>query len=376
VSVEGIVAVKMPKWGMAMEEGTLVTWRVSEGDRVKAGDVIAEVESTKVTGEIEAQQPGIVCRRVVSEGDVIAVGGLMAVISNRDIAAEVIDAFVAENAEDVQRKEVRTEGTPQSMTIDGRKIAYFSSGTGGIPAILVHGFGGGKDSWALTETELASQRPVIMLDLPGHGASDKDVGPGDIDMMGNLLSAFVSNLGIERAHFIGHSLGGAIALAFADIRPDKVASLNLIASAGLGEEINGDYVSGFASASRRRELKTLATELFADSSFVTNALLEELVRYKSTDGVSKALSQIVNQCFPDGKQAAALQKRAIARRVPSQTLWGSEDRIIPAAHAEGMDNVTIISGAGHMVHVEQPKTVNFRLAHFMAEIDNSSGSGQ
>ena len=371
-----IAAVRMPKWGMAMEEGTLITWLVNEGDRVEPGDVIAEVESTKVTGEIEAQMAGIVRRRVASEGDIISVGSLMAVISNDGVPGEAIDAFVADNLENFQRKEVSADGAVHTLAIDGRDIAYLSCGTDGIPAVLVHGFGGSKDTWALTEAELASQRHVITLDLPGHGMSAKDVGAGDIDLMRNALSALVSHLRIERAHFVGHSLGGAIVLAYAEVEPEKVASISLIASAGLGEDVNGAYVAAFAAANRRRELKPLVTELFADSSFVTNALLEDLVRYKSMDGVSQALKQISSMCFPGGIQSPCLQRRAVAKRIPSQTLWGSNDRIIPAAHAQGMDNVTIVSGAGHMLPIEQPKIVNFRLAHFMSEIDIGQGQGQ
>jgi len=363
----------MPKWGMAMEEGTLVTWLVKEGDRISSGDVLAEVESTKVTGEIEAQGTGILRRCVASEGDIIAVGSLMAVISDDGVPGEKIDAFIASNLDRFERKVEGGDGVVSTLTIDGCDIAYFSSGEGGIPAVLVHGFGGSKDTWALVETELSSQRRVITLDLPGHGTSGKDVGAGDIEHMRNVLSAIVSQLGIERAHFVGHSLGGAIVLAFAEAAPEVVASLSLIASAGLGEEVNGAYVDGFAAASRRRDLKPLLTQLFTDPSYVTNALLEDLVRYKSKDGVTRALKQISSMCFPAGKQSQRLYRRAVAKQIPSQTLWGSDDRIIPVAHAEGMDNVTIVSGAGHMPTIEQPRVVNFRLAHFMSEFDAHPG---
>ena len=59
-------------------------------------------------------------------------------------------------------------------------------------------------------------------------------------------------MGIERAHLVGHSLGGAVALELALAHPDRVASATLVCPAGLGPEISMDYIDGFIAANRRR----------------------------------------------------------------------------------------------------------------------------
>jgi pyruvate/2-oxoglutarate dehydrogenase complex dihydrolipoamide acyltransferase (E2) component len=59
----------LPKWGLTMEEGTLVAWRKKEGEQVEAGEVIAEVETEKITNELEAPVSGVISRILVAEGE-------------------------------------------------------------------------------------------------------------------------------------------------------------------------------------------------------------------------------------------------------------------------------------------------------------------
>lgn len=71
----------LPKWGLTMEEGTLVAWRVSEGDSVEEGQVIAEVETEKVTNELEAPASGVVSKILVEEDtEEIPVGTVLCLI--------------------------------------------------------------------------------------------------------------------------------------------------------------------------------------------------------------------------------------------------------------------------------------------------------
>jgi len=71
----------LPKWGLTMEEGTLVTWHVSEGDSVEEGQVIAEVETEKVTNELEAPASGVVSKILVEEDtEEIPVGTVLCLI--------------------------------------------------------------------------------------------------------------------------------------------------------------------------------------------------------------------------------------------------------------------------------------------------------
>lgn len=72
--------VRMPKWGLTMEEGAIVEWRVSVGDHVRKGDVLALVESEKVEVELPSPADGIVAELLVPAGTEVPVGGEVAVL--------------------------------------------------------------------------------------------------------------------------------------------------------------------------------------------------------------------------------------------------------------------------------------------------------
>ena len=120
---------------------------------------------------------------------------------------------------------------------------------------MIHGFGGDLSNWLFNHEELAQERTVYALDLPGHGGSSKQVGSGTSRRVYDLIGAVHGFVGLAKAHLVGHSMGGAVALEFALTHPDASPSLVLIASAGLGTEIDGEYINGFIAASRRKDLK-------------------------------------------------------------------------------------------------------------------------
>ena len=73
----------------------------------------------------------------------------------------------------------------------------------------MHGFGGDRGSWLFVQQPLAGNHGVYTLDLPGHGASDKEVGEGSVGMLADAVVGVLDAIGVERAHLVGHSMGGA-----------------------------------------------------------------------------------------------------------------------------------------------------------------------
>ena len=80
----------LPKWGLTMEDGTVVAWYVDEGDHVVEGEVIAEVETEKVENELEAPCAGVVARILVDEDETVDVGTVLAVIAGNEAEAAAV----------------------------------------------------------------------------------------------------------------------------------------------------------------------------------------------------------------------------------------------------------------------------------------------
>jgi pyruvate dehydrogenase E2 component (dihydrolipoamide acetyltransferase) len=361
----------MPKWGLSMTEGRLLEWLVEEGAELAVGDDVAEVETEKINGVVESPAAGILRRRVASAGEVIPVGGLLGVIADASVPDADVDSFVEEFQATFVPEEAEEEAgpAPETVTVEAGTLRFLRQGEGGEPLLLLHGFGGDLNNWLFAAPALAAERTVYALDLPGHGGSSKDVGPGDLDFLVGAARQFVEALGLERVHLAGHSLGGQIAACLALEAPERAASLTLVASAGLGEEINRDYIDGFIAAESRRELKPVLELLFADRGLVTRQLVDDVLKYKRLDGVDEALRAIAGKPPGEGLHQAVIADRLAELSVPLLVVWGADDRIIPAAHAERAPagaEVHVLDGVGHSPHMEAAGEFNRIMEGFLA----------
>ncbi len=373
---ERIVAVTMPKWGLSMQLGKITGWIVAEGDEVGVGDELADIETEKITGTLEAADAGTVRRIIALVGEDVPVSGTIALIAPAEVSDEDLDSAAEQARAVIDAGVPEDAGGPQVRTADvgGRAISYAGAAPespAGDVVLLIHGYGGDRNSWLFLQEPLAARYRVYALDLPGHGTSAKDVGDDPGAVLTDAVVGVLDALGADRAHLVGHSMGGAVALAVSARDPGRIASLTLIAPSGFGPEVNAGYLRGFADAQTRRELKPLVGQLFADDSLVTRQVVDDLLAYKRLDGVDQALHVLLGMLLDGDVQGtdSAATLAALGGAVPVTVVWGRADRIFPAAQAESVTGADrrLVDGAGHMPHMERPAEVQAAIEETIAK---------
>ncbi len=359
-----IKPITMPKWGLAMEEGMLARWAVDVGAPIAAGQEIMDIETSKIANVFESPVTGVLRRQVVGEGDTVPVGALLGVVASPDVSDDAVDDFVREFLEGFTPAEAGEAGGPAPETVEagGRRIRRLKAGPEtGVPILFIHGFGADLSTWMLNQGALAEDRPVHAIDLPGHGGSAKDVTDGSVEALAAAVRDYMDAEGLETAHLVGHSLGAAIAATIALDTPARVTGLTLVAPAGFGPEIAGDFIAGFIAESRARKLRPWLEMLVADPGLVTADMVEDVLKFKRLDGALAALQAIAAANFDGDAQRNSLRDRLGDIEAPVHVVWGEADRVLPASHAEGLPpnvEVTTIPGAGHIVHMEKAAEVN------------------
>jgi pyruvate dehydrogenase E2 component (dihydrolipoamide acetyltransferase) len=359
--------VVMPKWGLSMRHGRLLEWYVSEGDEVHRGDDLAEVESEKAVGVVEAVQEGRLRRLVARPGDDVPVGATIALLAGPDVLDEELDDEVSKARQMIEAGEAVDQSGPMlvSAEVDGRRVVGTVMGEGDEHVVLVHGYGGDRTSWDLIQEPLASRFRVWAIDLPGHGDSTKDVGDGSLETLAAALHGFLDEHKVPGAHLVGHSLGGAVATVTARRFPNRVRSLTLVASAGLGSIPDIEYLRGFAQVTTRRELKPLVERLFANPHLAARSMVDRLLAYKRLDGVDRVLNTLLATLLEGDRQAIDLSEDLRNVGVPVRIVWGAEDKILPVPDLSvigGLPPLHTVPRCGHMVPIENPGAVQETVA--------------
>jgi 4,5:9,10-diseco-3-hydroxy-5,9,17-trioxoandrosta-1(10),2-diene-4-oate hydrolase len=245
---------------------------------------------------------------------------------------------------------------------------YLSAGTG-TPLILLHGAGAGAVTWYPSFSSLSKRFWVIAPDIVGYGESEKPDAAYDRPYFANWLKDFLSALSISRAHVVGLSQGGAIALQFVLENPGAVDKLVLVDSGGLGAQPSLPsffgmlWLNSFPSALANR--------------FYARYILH---RPENRDPCHASYSLAVikgkggKKAFRQGRGAAVSAISEVSLRQMSNEMllvWGEDDQLFPIVHGERaadiIPNARIVrlKEAGHLPLMDQPEKFNQALMDFL-----------
>jgi 2-hydroxymuconate-semialdehyde hydrolase len=250
----------------------------------------------------------------------------------------------------------------------------------GEPLVLVHGIATDRGIWRLVVPELAAQRRVITVDVPGFGASTPVAEDFDLEQVADRIVRGLAAQGVSGPFdLVGHSLGGAIATILAVRRPRLVRQLVLVAPAGLQtvpvaiSNLLAASADGLLAVRRRgarlaqypwgrRVLLALAT---ADGNSVSQATAEQMLAASaSAQRTAQALRTVTTTDLRPALAAVA---------APISVIWGEADLTIPIANLEALlairpDAVVLrIATVGHVPMVEAPAAFAGGLMRLLAD---------
>jgi 4,5:9,10-diseco-3-hydroxy-5,9,17-trioxoandrosta-1(10),2-diene-4-oate hydrolase len=216
------------------------------------------------------------------------------------------------------------------------------TGVGGdLPLVMLHGGGPGASAWSNFGSALptfASTFRTLLVDQPGFGASDKPPVVGNFyRFAAEHVVRLLDELGIERVHLLGNSLGGGTAMRLALTRPDRVGRLILMGPGGLSLNLfHADPTEGvqrlmdFGADPTPEALRAFISTMVVNQQLVTDELVAERFADATAPGAQEAMRSMGMSFWnPETAEDGMLWREAHRLRKHTLLTWGREDRVNP-----------------------------------------------
>lgn len=261
----------------------------------------------------------------------------------------------------------------REIILHGHRVFYRGAGSGPV-VVLVHGITSTSATWANVLPYLAERFTVIAPDLLGHGESAKPRGDYSLGAYASGVRDLLIALGHERATFVGHSLGGGVAMQLAYQFPEQCERLILVSSGGLGRDITPLLRAASLPGSELLLPLLVNQRLLAAGQAVGRALgriglrvhtdVGEVLRGHASLSDREARSAFLHtlRTIVDlgGQRVDASDRLYLAEAIPFLLIWGEHDPIIPVDHALAAHRLVpgsrleLFPDAGHFPHLDDP----------------------
>jgi pimeloyl-ACP methyl ester carboxylesterase len=251
--------------------------------------------------------------------------------------------------------------------VDGCNLHWAELGQGS-PIVLLHGLCDSHRTWLKVAPILAQSRRVLMLDLPGHGLSERPDASYALGWHARVVGGWLEALGLENVDLVGHSYGGGVALWMLLLEQRlRIRRLALVAAGGLGRDVS--FALRLASVPLVVErfgqpfmARGTCMALSAVGCGYEGAEIARLATMNATAGTARAFARSVRDVIDWRGQHRHLLDggNALGTLPPMALLWGERDRVIPIAHAT--DTASLLGGVsltrfpqcGHFPHRQDP----------------------
>lgn len=255
------------------------------------------------------------------------------------------------------------------------RIAELGSRTStSTPIVLLHPWGFSMSIWADVAPTLAKKRRVVLVDLPGHGKSDKLVTRYSMRRLAAAVLDAADAAGLERFYVTGNSLGGATSIALAELAPKRLAGMVLVAAPG-GALLPQPLRHAARSIATSSSLETLSDEAWSIGLVVAERsdsplavrLRDDIIKLRSSrewPAFCKATTAIL-------RVAANFAPPLESIEVPALVVHGEADLLIWRSSSDAMAarlpnaRFVALEGCGHMPEIECPEPLLEQLSKFL-----------
>ncbi|MFF0174111.1 alpha/beta fold hydrolase [Micromonospora profundi] len=263
----------------------------------------------------------------------------------------------------------------RTVTVDGSPVRVLESGTG--PAVLMlHGSGPGttgSGAWATIGQALGESWHLVAPDQAGFGRTPLPAGSkGGLRLWTEQAAGLMDALGIDNYAVVGHSMGGAVALALAAARPQQVTSVVAVSTMGApGAPLSADLDAIWAAPASPLGARDMLSRLVFDQALVTESAVD------ARAAAMRAGATVFASLFPAPRARwaddLALSAQTLAAiRVPVLLVHGAQDRVTPLGTAAQplLDHLAdvrlhVFGRCGHVPAIEHPHEFRQLLSCFL-----------
>jgi pimeloyl-ACP methyl ester carboxylesterase len=262
------------------------------------------------------------------------------------------------------------------------EVSTMQAGSG-EPLLAIHGLGGTKASFLPTVAALADSHRVIAVDLPGFGESDKPIGaPYDSAWFAGALTGLLDELGIERAHLVGNSMGGRVAIELGLTAPDRMGRIVLLSPAlawlrdrrwalvvrALRPEL------GLIQLAPRPVVEKVVRRLIPGAAEGwTAAGVDEFLRaYLTPRGRAAFYAAARNIYLDEPHGDNGFWPRLAALSPEAMFVWGRQDSLVPISFMKHVEKALpaarhVELDCGHVPQLERPRETHAAIRDFLAD---------
>lgn len=255
----------------------------------------------------------------------------------------------------------KRKGKPLTCIVKEARIAFTDTGKGYPNIVLLHGFLESKEVWNDWSQRFPSHYRIVTIDLPGHGATETIGYYHSMELMAEVVHGVLRQIGIRRYFMVGHSMGGYVCLAYANLFPERLKAIALIQS------------TAFADTEERKKLREKAIKLVKKNHLkyieaTLSALFTTAFQRKHKTLVQKMVEsantmspQAIAACLHGLKDRRSAIAHLQQNPIPCLLLAGEIDKTVPLADLQNQhlqipkSELQVVPKAGHMAYLELPE---------------------